>query len=40
MIFGDKERNADGTDWQIDYMEFVSRVNDNIIQFRREYKEK
>lgn len=40
MIFQDRERNPDGTDRTISYQEFVDRVNENIISFRREFKEK
>ncbi len=40
MIFGDKERNVDGTDRAINYKEFIDRVNQSIISFRKDLKEK
>lgn len=38
MVFGENERNADGTDRTINYQEFINRVNQNIIDFRKDYK--
>ncbi len=40
IIFGDQEKNPDGTDKQIDYQTYLNRVNENILQIRKEIKEK
>lgn len=40
IIFGEQEKNPDGTDKQIDFQTYLSRVNDNILQIRKEIKDK
>ena len=39
IIFGENEKNPDGTDKKIDYMTYLQRVNEHVLEIRKNLKE-
>lgn len=39
IIFGEKEKNEDGSDKTIDYLSYLQRINEHVLRIRREIKE-
>ncbi len=39
IIFGENEKNPDGTDKTIDYLTYLKRVNDHVLKIRKKIKE-